>query len=170
MANESNPCPCDLGDKIEYGGLGQEVQMEHIKAYVVKPTSPKDKAVIVIHDIFGWQLPNTRYMAEMLAADGYMCVQSDIWGRSDMFMEFNLCCSLSRAVCPDFFVGKEPWSPAGDWSKFQEWLQDKKPTTINKCVTSGHLLKSLSCNSGFISEPDPHWNKLIFSSGRWTLF
>lgn len=66
------PCPCDLGDKLEYGGQGQEIQIEHIKVYVVKPSSASNKAVIVIQDIFGWQLPNTRYMADMLASNGYM--------------------------------------------------------------------------------------------------
>lgn len=95
---------------MEYGGLGQEVQIEHIKAYIVKPSTPSDKAIIVIHDIFGWQLPNTRYMADMLATNGYI------------------------AVCPDFYVGKEPWSPSHDWANFMEWLKDKKPTEINKEV------------------------------------
>lgn len=74
MANEAKPCPCDIGDRMEYGALGQEVQIEHFKAYVVKPSTASDKAIIVIQDIFGWQLPNTRYMADMLAANGYMCV------------------------------------------------------------------------------------------------
>ncbi|XP_042254822.1 carboxymethylenebutenolidase homolog [Thunnus maccoyii] len=110
MANEAKPCPCDIGDRMEYGGLGQEVQIEHTKAYLVKPSAASDKAIIVIQDIYGWQLPNTRYMADMLAANGYI------------------------AVCPDFYVGKEPWSPSHDWSKFQEWLEDKKPTNINKEV------------------------------------
>ncbi|XP_076617230.1 carboxymethylenebutenolidase homolog [Chaetodon auriga] len=110
MANEAKPCPCDIGDRMDYGGLGQEVQTEHIKAYVVKPPSASDKAIIVIQDIFGWQLPNTRYMADMLATNGYI------------------------AVCPDFFAGKEPWSPSHDWSKFQEWLKDKKPSDINREV------------------------------------
>lgn len=76
MANEARPCPCDIGDRMEYGGLGQEVQVEHLKAYVVKPTSASDKAIIVIQDIFGWQLPNTRYIADLLAANGYMYVKS----------------------------------------------------------------------------------------------
>lgn len=71
MANEARPCPCDIGDKIEYGGLGEEVQIGHIKAYVVKPATSQ-KAIIVIQDIFGWQLPNTRYMADLLSANGYM--------------------------------------------------------------------------------------------------
>lgn len=74
MANEAKPCPCDIGDRMDYGGLGQEVQIEHTKAYVVKPSSASDKAIIVIQDIYGWQLPNTRYMADMLAANGYMWV------------------------------------------------------------------------------------------------
>eukprot|EP00079_Xenopus_tropicalis_P026175 XP_012819874.1 PREDICTED: carboxymethylenebutenolidase homolog isoform X1 [Xenopus tropicalis] len=72
MANEACPCPCDIGDKIEYGAKGQEVQIEHIKAYVSKPHSSTDKAVIVVQDIFGWQLPNTRFMADLLTAHGYM--------------------------------------------------------------------------------------------------
>lgn len=72
MANEARPCPCDIGDKFEYGGLGYEVQVEHIKAYVCKPSTSTERAVIVIQDIFGWQLPNTRYMVDMLAANGYM--------------------------------------------------------------------------------------------------
>ncbi|XP_033494127.2 carboxymethylenebutenolidase homolog [Epinephelus lanceolatus] len=110
MANEAKPCPCDIGDRMEYGGLGQEVQIEHTNAYVVKPSAASDKAIIVIQDIYGWQLPNTRYMADMLATNGYI------------------------AVCPDFYVGKEPWSPSHDWSTFQEWLKDRSPTNINKEV------------------------------------
>ncbi|XP_019654595.1 carboxymethylenebutenolidase homolog isoform X2 [Ailuropoda melanoleuca] len=71
MANEAYPCPCDIGHRIEYGGMGREVQVEHIKAYVTKPPFDTGKAVIVIQDIFGWQLPNTRYMADMIAGNGY---------------------------------------------------------------------------------------------------
>ncbi|KAL4635153.1 Carboxymethylenebutenolidase-like [Arapaima gigas] len=122
MANEAKPCPCDIGDRMEYGGLGEEVQIEHIKAYVTKPSVDSDKAVIVIHDIFGWQLPNTRYMADLLASNGYV------------------------AVCPDLFVGKEPWSQSNDWSTFQKWLEDKKATNINKEVDA--VLKYLSQKCG----------------------
>lgn len=95
---------------MEYGGLGQEVQIEHTKGYVVKPPAASDKAIIVIHDIYGWELPNTRYMADLLAADGYI------------------------AVCPDFYPGKGFWKPSDDWSKFEEWLADRLPTNINKEV------------------------------------
>lgn len=72
MANESNPCPCDIGDKSEYGGKGSEVQIEHLKAYVSKPVYSTEKAVIVVQDIFGWQLPNTRFIADLIASHGYM--------------------------------------------------------------------------------------------------
>lgn len=86
------------------------MQIDHIKAYIVKPKAPTEKAIIVIQDIFGWQLPNTRYMADMLASNGYI------------------------AICPDFFVGKQPWSPTDDWATFQQWLEDKNPTKINREV------------------------------------
>lgn len=72
MANEAKPCPCDVGDRMEYEGLGEEIQIEHFRAYVVKPSTPSDKAIIVIQDIYGWELSNTRYIAELLAANGYM--------------------------------------------------------------------------------------------------
>ncbi|KAM9387442.1 LOW QUALITY PROTEIN: carboxymethylenebutenolidase homolog [Phaethornis superciliosus] len=78
MADELRPCPCDIGDRFDYGGCGQEVQIEHIKAYVCKPPASTGKAVIVIHDIFGWQLPNTRYMTDMLADNGYVLDAADL--------------------------------------------------------------------------------------------
>ena len=78
MANEAHPCPCDIGHKIEYGGLGQEVQVEHIKAYLTKSPVDAGKAVVVIQDIFGWQLPNTRYMADMIAGNGYTYVWNSV--------------------------------------------------------------------------------------------
>ncbi|XP_012373435.1 carboxymethylenebutenolidase homolog isoform X2 [Dasypus novemcinctus] len=71
MANEADPRPCDIGHKLEYGGMGREVQVEHIQAYVSKPPVDTGKAVIVIHDIFGWQLSNTRYIADMITGNGY---------------------------------------------------------------------------------------------------
>ncbi|NXX78009.1 CMBL Carboxymethylenebutenolidase, partial [Urocolius indicus] len=110
MANESRPCPCDIGDKFDYGGRGQEVQVEHIKAYVCKAPVSTDKAVVVIHDIFGWQLPNTRYITDMLATNGY------------------------TAICPDFFVGQEAWNLSKDWAAFDEWLKTRQANKIDKEV------------------------------------
>ncbi|KAM4686952.1 carboxymethylenebutenolidase homolog isoform 1-T2 [Amazona ochrocephala] len=110
MANESRPCPCDIGDKFDYGGCGEEVQVEHIKAYVCKPPASTDKAVIVIHDIFGWELPNTRYIADMLATNGYI------------------------ATCPDFFVGQEAWKLSNDWATFDDWLKTRSAGKIDKEV------------------------------------
>ncbi|XP_016044141.1 carboxymethylenebutenolidase homolog isoform X2 [Erinaceus europaeus] len=71
MANEAQPCPCDIGHRLEYGGLGCEVQVEHFGAYLSRPPAPTDRAVIVVQDIFGWRLPNTRYMVDMIAGNGY---------------------------------------------------------------------------------------------------
>ncbi|XP_032271233.1 carboxymethylenebutenolidase homolog [Phoca vitulina] len=110
MANEAHPCPCDIGHRIEYGGMGREVQVEHIQAYITKPPFDTGKAVIVIQDIFGWQLPNTRYMADMIAGNGY------------------------TTIVPDFFVGQEPWHPSGDWSTFPEWLKTRDARKIDKEV------------------------------------
>ncbi|XP_037655197.1 carboxymethylenebutenolidase homolog [Choloepus didactylus] len=110
MANEASPCPCDIGHRLEYGGMGCEVQVEHVKAYVCKSPIDSGKAVIVIHDIYGWQLPNTRYMADMIAANGY------------------------TTVIPDFFIGQQPWQPSYDWSSFPEWVKTRNARKIDKEV------------------------------------
>ncbi|XP_068091530.1 carboxymethylenebutenolidase homolog [Hyperolius riggenbachi] len=103
MANEAKPCPCDLGDEFDdYKALGQEVQIEHIKAYVTKPQKATDKAIIVVQDVYGWELPNTRYFADLLASHGY------------------------TSVVGDFFVGQEPWNATRDRSEFFKWL-DTRP-------------------------------------------
>ncbi|KAK2491630.1 hypothetical protein MC885_017147 [Smutsia gigantea] len=107
MANEAQPCPCDIGHRIEYGGMGHEVQVQHIKAYVTKPSIDMGKAVVVIQDIFGWELPNMRYMADMIAGHGY------------------------TTIVPDFFAGQEPWHPSRDWSTFPEWLKTRDARKIN---------------------------------------
>ncbi|XP_021531046.2 carboxymethylenebutenolidase homolog [Aotus nancymaae] len=112
MANEAYPCPCDIGHRLEYGGMGHEVQVEHIKAYVTKSPVDAGKAVIVIQDIFGWQLPNTRYMADMISGNGY------------------------TTIVPDFFVGQEPWDPSGDWSIFPEWLKTRNAQKIDREITA----------------------------------
>lgn len=72
MANEAQPCPCELGDQFDYKGLGKEIQIEHIKVYISKPNTNTDKAIIVVQDVYGWELPNTRYFADLLASHGYM--------------------------------------------------------------------------------------------------
>ncbi|KAM3840311.1 carboxymethylenebutenolidase homolog [Vipera latastei] len=108
MADKPKFCPCDLGDVFDYQPLGQEVSIEHIKAYVKKPSFQTDAAVIVIHDIFGWQLPNTRYIADLVASNGYI------------------------TICPDFFKGGEPWKPSDDISQLNEWLKTRDPKNIDK--------------------------------------
>lgn len=71
MANEANPCPCALGDEFDYKGIGEEIQVEHMKAYVSKPQTTTDKAIIVVQDVYGWELPNTRLIIDYLASNGY---------------------------------------------------------------------------------------------------
>ncbi|XP_010610344.1 carboxymethylenebutenolidase homolog isoform X2 [Fukomys damarensis] len=110
MANEASPCPCDIGHRLEYGGMGREVQVEHIRAYVTRPPADTGKAVIVVQDIFGWELPNTRYMADLIAGNGY------------------------TTIVPDFFVGKEPWSPSADMKTFPEWFKSRDARKVDKEV------------------------------------
>ncbi|KAM5156913.1 carboxymethylenebutenolidase homolog [Mantella aurantiaca] len=110
MANEANPCPCALGDQFDYKVLGEEVQIEHIKAYVSKPEKATDKAIIVVQDIFGWELTNTRYIVDLLASNGYI------------------------AVLADFFAGKEPWKTTNDRATISAWIATRPANNAYKEV------------------------------------
>nr|XP_032807482.1 carboxymethylenebutenolidase homolog [Petromyzon marinus]XP_032807483.1 carboxymethylenebutenolidase homolog [Petromyzon marinus] len=114
MANEADPCACELGDVMPYIGHGREVRAGHVDSYLSAALpgghgdQSSDRGLIIIQDIYGWRLPNTRFIADWLAGEGYTC------------------------IVPDFFLGKEPWGPSHDWSTFQEWRKDKQPTNIAK--------------------------------------
>ncbi|XP_062986294.1 carboxymethylenebutenolidase homolog isoform X2 [Elgaria multicarinata webbii] len=127
MADAVNPCPCDIGDKFEYEGLGHEISVEHIKAYISMPSFSSDKAVIVIHDIHGWQIPNIRFITDLLASNGYI------------------------AICPDFFKSQEPWKPSNSESMFKDWLKSRDPNNINKETDVVLTYLKQQCNATKIS-------------------
>ncbi|KAM3841818.1 carboxymethylenebutenolidase homolog [Vipera latastei] len=110
MTSGELPFQYDIGRRKNYKGRGQEVQIQNIKAYVCQPASDTNKAVILVHDIFGWQFPDTRYVADIIASNGY------------------------TTICPDFFLGKVPWTPNDHWQNFGDWLKDRDPTKVDKTV------------------------------------
>nr|XP_042715812.1 carboxymethylenebutenolidase homolog isoform X2 [Chrysemys picta bellii] len=53
-------------------------------------------------------------------------------GRPRLGVEGAIGALSSRAICPDFFVGKEPWNPSDDWSTFDEWLKTRDARKTDK--------------------------------------
>ncbi|XP_063801432.1 carboxymethylenebutenolidase homolog [Pseudophryne corroboree] len=137
MANEAKPCACELGDQFEYKEIGQVIEIEHIKAYVARPQTSTDKAIIIVQDIFGWELPNTRYIADLLASHGY------------------------TAILPDFFKGQEPWKTTNDRSKLFEWLETRPANNTYKEVDA--VLKYLKeqCNAKKIGVIGFCWGGIV---------
>ncbi|XP_032076349.1 carboxymethylenebutenolidase homolog [Thamnophis elegans] len=123
MTSGDLPFQYDIGKRRNYEGRGQEVQIQNIKAYVCQPPSDTNTAVILVHDIFGWQFPDTRYVADIIASKGY------------------------TTICPDFFLGKVPWTPNDHWQNFGDWLKDRDPMKVDKTVDA--VLKYLKeqCNA-----------------------
>ncbi|XP_050827515.1 carboxymethylenebutenolidase homolog isoform X2 [Serinus canaria] len=68
----ADPFLYNTGERSHYGCLGHEVQIDYLKAYVCRPSFSTDKAVIVAHDVFGWQFPDIRYIVDLIAGHGYM--------------------------------------------------------------------------------------------------
>ncbi|POI33687.1 hypothetical protein CIB84_002561, partial [Bambusicola thoracicus] len=108
----ADPFLYNTGERSGYGCLGHEVQIEHIKAYVCRPSYFTDKAVIVIHDIFGWMFPDIRYIVDLIAGHGYI------------------------TICPDFFKGTDPWKTTDHWHDFADWMKEHDPVKVDRSLSS----------------------------------
>ncbi|NXS21501.1 CMBL Carboxymethylenebutenolidase, partial [Mystacornis crossleyi] len=104
----ADPFLYNTGERSHYGCLGHEVQIEYLKAYVCRPSFFTDKAVIVVHDVFGWRFPDIRYIVDLMAGHGYI------------------------TICPDFFKGTEPWTSTDHWADFPDWMKNHDPMKVDK--------------------------------------
>lgn len=80
-------------------GVGRLESFEDLTAYVTGP-SDATAAVILISDVFGYEAPNLRKLADKVAEAGYL------------------------VVVPDYFNG-DPYVP--DQSNIQDWLKNHAP-------------------------------------------
>uniref|UniRef100_A0A8D0C9Y4 Carboxymethylenebutenolidase homolog n=1 Tax=Salvator merianae TaxID=96440 RepID=A0A8D0C9Y4_SALMN len=123
MSSEDLPFQYDAGRRSNYAARGQEIEVENINAYICYPSQKTKNAVIVVHDIYGWQFPDTRFVADIITDNGYI------------------------TITPDFFLGKAPWTTANHWQNFGPWLKEREPTKVDK--TAEVIMKYLrkQCNA-----------------------
>ncbi|XP_016848432.2 carboxymethylenebutenolidase homolog isoform X1 [Anolis carolinensis] len=117
MTSKDLPFQYDIGRRSNYVGRGKEIHFDNINAYVCQPDYDTNNAVILVHDIYGWQFPDTRYITDIFASNGYI------------------------TICPDFFLGKEPWKPNNHWHDFADWLKERDPMKVDK--TTAVFMKCL---------------------------
>lgn len=72
MASKDLPFRYEVGKRSNYVALGDEIKVGDFNAYVCQAPYNTDKAVIMVHDIYGWQFPDTRYVTDIVAANGFM--------------------------------------------------------------------------------------------------
>ncbi|XP_062097155.1 endo-1,3;1,4-beta-D-glucanase-like [Humulus lupulus] len=80
-------------------GLGYLEELGGLKTYISGSSSDSKSAVLLISDVFGYEAPNIRLIADKAAAAGFY------------------------AVVPDFFNG-DPYNIDGDSRPVLEWLKD----------------------------------------------
>mmetsp|Transcript_2428 Transcript_2428/g.4703 ORF Transcript_2428/g.4703 Transcript_2428/m.4703 type:complete len:254 (-) Transcript_2428:279-1040(-) len=74
--------PCCLGVVRDPAGLkGSEVDVGGAPAYLARPAveGKKSIGVLVIHDIWGFNIPNTKYIADYLASNGFTAVVPNLY-------------------------------------------------------------------------------------------
>ena len=66
--------PCCLGVARDASSLiGKECSVGDATAYVATPASDstrKKVGVLVVHDIWGWRIPNAKYIADFMSSNG----------------------------------------------------------------------------------------------------
>jgi len=81
--------PCCVGVVRDASSLaGTEVSCGGAPAYVATPTTEsarKKVGVLVIHDIWGWRIPNSKYIADYFAAHGFVALCPNLYhGNSNL--------------------------------------------------------------------------------------
>ncbi|XP_057526228.1 endo-1,3;1,4-beta-D-glucanase-like [Amaranthus tricolor] len=99
-------------------GVGHVEEIGGLKSYV-SAISSSSIAVILISDMFGYEAPKLRKLADKVAAAGYY------------------------AVVPDFFHG-DPYNPEDKNRPIQVWIKDHGPVSL--CSYS-LLVKKISCET-----------------------
>ena len=71
---------CRTGFLDEGTTTGTVAPLGGCSTYWAKPEAPTDKAVVLCTDIFGYELPNIRLMADMLCREtGFLIVVPDVF-------------------------------------------------------------------------------------------
>ena len=66
-------------------------------AYICRPSTPSAHAVILVTDVFGYALPNTRAIADKFAAAGFLAVVPDLLDGDSLPLD-----ALNKGVTPAF--------------------------------------------------------------------
>ena len=144
--------PCCLGT-VRQGELkGRTAELGPLSTYVTGTEKADGGAVLLIPDIYGFGIPNTRYETFEHAcvdiAHAVCELASCNWCRlfADQLAEQGFFVLL-----PDIFHG-DPWDAEGDWNKFGEW-REKHPQgpqmlQLDRLLTDVHQQykpKTVSC-------------------------
>lgn len=63
---------CKSGFKWNGKATGKETKIANLNTYVTGDN--KDAAVLIVHDVFGWTLPNVRILADHYAKEANVTV------------------------------------------------------------------------------------------------
>ncbi|KAL3151298.1 hypothetical protein ABBQ38_013136 [Trebouxia sp. C0009 RCD-2024] len=127
MSRGQVDAPCCLGT-VHQGELkGKQLELGPLTTYVTGDESPGGRAVLIIPDVYGFNIPNTRLYADQLAAEGML------------------------VLLPDIFHG-DALSEGFDKSQFAEWMQkhpqDTQVNQLDRLLTDMHQQfkpRSVSC-------------------------
>ncbi|TPX59942.1 hypothetical protein PhCBS80983_g02124 [Powellomyces hirtus] len=126
----SGETPTDLPDCCKTGYIhsgtpvGTVSTLHEVQVYssLPKEASGKRKAVLILSDVFGWEMPNTRLIADKFADSGF------------------------HAFLPDFFYGS-----AIPYKGMEAMMDNQNPSTFGaKLLLGAQVLKSIPSGLPFI--------------------
>ncbi|KAK9809229.1 hypothetical protein WJX72_011712 [[Myrmecia] bisecta] len=105
---------CDKGYDWAGTPVGTVRKLGGLDTYISQPAKQTDKAILVIGDVWGWELKNARLTADKYAAAGFL------------------------AVVPDLLRGK-PYAPPSEFGKFDmdsfgPWVAQHPAPRVNKDI------------------------------------
>ncbi|XP_077980743.1 carboxymethylenebutenolidase homolog [Glandiceps talaboti] len=122
--------PCKPGDiRKDVVTKGEVVEINsNVKAYLARPSGQPKAAVLVINDIFGYELPANRVIADNLAQHGYTALLPDLF-RNDPW-DVNMSPMSPSSNFPDWLAKHKQDRVDGDIDASLEYIHDKLGISI----------------------------------------
>ena len=139
MATAAPCCPPESHGELEssYVPKGSEVNLsETLKGYVVEPSEPATKALLILHDIFGPESGRTKEICDMYAKEGYLVVLPYVFEPAS-FKEHEDTYILKYFKIPRMigWIHSHAWPVVGP--KYKEAVQYLKEKNIESCGLVG---------------------------------
>ncbi|KAJ9634570.1 hypothetical protein H2199_008853 [Coniosporium tulheliwenetii] len=130
---------CCLSGRVQEGRpQGTEIEIGGLNTYVAEPQDGSKAKTVIIPDAFGWELPNTRLLADEYAKAGFAAYIPDVHQNDSLPIELLQSIEPPRHVARSMGVAEKAAATAKTGATLGPWLL-KHREAVSKPLIDGFV-------------------------------